>query len=518
MTSASQSAPPTANVRGRAALAAALGVGASLGTSELLAGLLDGVPSLVVSIGSALIDRLPAGAKEAAVAVFGTADKLALNLAIAAVALVIGGALGAVSVRSTRPITSGFTLAGLFAGLTTLAEPGTSLVRMPVALVVSVGVGIGVARRLVGEADGGEAPPVFGDATTGDAVDRSRRRFLGFAAAAATYAVVTAAVGRSLVQRVVEPQVALAPPVEPVTAPPPEATFDVPGLSPLVVPNDSFYRIDVNLVIPRIDADEWRLTIHGMVDRPYVLTCDEILEMPLVERYVTIACVSNEVGGDLIGNAAWTGVPLADLLDRAGVQDGATQIVGRAFDGWTAGFPTPAAFDREALLAVGMNGETLPLAHGYPARLIVPGLYGYVSATKWITEIELTRFEDFDAFWIPRGWAKEAPIKTQSRIDVPRGRVEAGEIAIAGVAWAPNIGIDRVEVRVDGGPWRDAELAASLDEDSWRQWRLAWVADPGTHEIQARATDATGHTQTERLAPPAPDGATGYHTVRVTVT
>ena len=258
-----------------------------------------------------------------------------------------------------------------------------------------------------------------------------------------------------------------------------------------------------------------------MVDQPFQLTYDELLAMPHIEADITLTCVSNEVGGGLVGNARWQGVPIRVLLDRAGVQEGATQLVGRSVDGFSAGFPTITALDlEEAMVAVAMNGEPLPAEHGFPARLVVPGLYGYVSATKWLSEIELTRWEDVDGYWIPRGWAKEGPIKTQSRIDVPRGRspIPAGETVIAGVAWAPTRGIERVEVRVDDGPWVEATLAARLDVDTWRQWFLPWVAEPGRHVLSVRATDGVGEVQTDARTPVAPDGAAGRHEISVTVT
>jgi DMSO/TMAO reductase YedYZ molybdopterin-dependent catalytic subunit len=256
-----------------------------------------------------------------------------------------------------------------------------------------------------------------------------------------------------------------------------------------------------------------------MVDRELSLSMDDLLGMDLHERYVTIACVSNTIGGDLVGNAKWTGVKLTDVLDRAGVDPAASQIVPRSVDGWTAGFPTAAAFDgREPLIVVGMNDEMLPPDHGFPARLIVPGLYGYVSATKWLEEIELTTWEAFDAYWIPRGWSKTGPIKTQSRIDTPSsgGRVEP-TFVVAGVAWSPQHGIEGVEVRVDSGSWQQAEMSVPLDDTAWVQWQAALEAGAGSHEIEVRATDGTGQPQTEQRTAPRPDGASGYHRIRVTV-
>ncbi|MGH8999325.1 MAG: molybdopterin-dependent oxidoreductase, partial [Acidimicrobiia bacterium] len=351
-----------------------------------------------------------------------------------------------------------------------------------------------------------------------------RRAFLGAAGAVTAGAVVSAAAGRALVgsrMESVRNRYALPPAAQPVTPPPPGASFSHQGLAPLIVPNDEFYRIDTRLVgAPRIDIDRWRLRITGMVEEPFSLTFEELLAMPLVEEHVTLSCVSNEVGGDLVGTAAWRGVRLDGLLERAGVQPGATQLVGRAVDGFTVGFPTEAALDgRDALVAVGMNGELLPLIHGFPARLVVPGLYGYVSATKWLSEIELTRWEGFDAYWIPRGWDKRAPVLTQSRIDtvVPRTPTAGQPAVVAGVAWAPTRGVSRVEVNIDGDGWREAELAAPLTDDTWRQWRYRWEPTAGQHVVAVRATDGRGDTQTSERTPPGPNGATGYHTIRVDV-
>jgi hypothetical protein len=272
-------------------------------------------------------------------------------------------------------------------------------------------------------------------------------------------------------------------------------------------------------VVPAINPDEWTLTIKGMVDKEIVLTYRDLQDMDLVERYVTLSCVSNEVGDNLVGNALWTGVMLKDVLDMAGVQPGADQLVGRSVDGWTAGFPTELAFDgRDAMIAIGMNREVLPADHGFPARLVVPGLYGYVSATKWITEIELTTWDAFDGYWIPRGWAKEGPIKTQSRIDRPRNRdtIDAGPYTLGGVAWAPTKQITMVEIQIDDEPWVVADLAESLSADAWRLWQAHVDLSPGKHVLRVRATDGTGETQTEVRVGPRPDGATGWHTIDIT--
>jgi DMSO/TMAO reductase YedYZ molybdopterin-dependent catalytic subunit len=310
---------------------------------------------------------------------------------------------------------------------------------------------------------------------------------------------------------------------EPDTAAEPLASavdFDLDGLSPFQTPNDTFYRIDTAVQVPNIRAEEWRLRVHGMVDNELEITWDDLVSRELEEFDITLACVSNEVGGNLIGNARWLGVRLDDVLREAGVQEGATQLVPRSIDGFEAGFPVADAMDgRDAIIAIGMNGEPLPLIHGYPARLVVPGLYGYVSATKWLVELELTTFEAFDHYWERRNWATEAPIKVQSRIDRPRGlaQIDAGEFTIAGVAWAQTRGIAMVEVQVGDGDWQEAELAEVPNDDTWRQWRLTTDLAPGLQRIRVRATDNDGTTQSEERVAPIPDGAEGWHSIQVRV-
>ena len=297
---------------------------------------------------------------------------------------------------------------------------------------------------------------------------------------------------------------------------------EVAGISSYVTPNDSFYRIDTAFGrVPQVDPGDWRLRFTGMVDNPYEITFDEIQAMDLSDYVITLSCVSNEVGGDLVGNAVWAGVPLSVLLDRAGVQAGADQVVGRSVDDWTAGFPTGVVYDgRNAILAIGMNDEFLPTSHGFPARLVVAGLYGYVSAVKWIEEINLTTWDGFDGYWVPRGWSKEGPMKTQSRIDVPGGGhgLVAGQPApIAGIAWAPTRGIERVEVNIDDEGWLPCQLGEALGDESWVQWHREWTPSSGRHRIQVRATDGDGITQRSEEVRPAPNGAEGWHTVTVNV-
>jgi DMSO/TMAO reductase YedYZ molybdopterin-dependent catalytic subunit len=338
-------------------------------------------------------------------------------------------------------------------------------------------------------------------------------------------AAASGAVGRILLDRGrlvgSTPEAEVPSAATPAATPPAGSAFDVAGITPLVMPNTEFYRIDTALLVPRPDIDSWRLRITGLVDAPFELTYDELLAMPLVEQYVTIACVSNEVGGNLVGNALWRGARLKQLLERARIRPEATQIVGRSVDGFTVGFPTAHAIadEREPLVAVAMNGEPLPANHGFPARLIVPGLFGYVSATKWLTEIELTTWEAFDAYWIPLGWSKTGPILTQSRIDTPRNgaNLSAGTVPVAGVAWAPDRGVSAVELRVDGGSWQPAETSAPISDATWVQFLYRWDAQPGDHTLEVRATDGTGEVQTDERTRPAPDGARGHHTIQVSV-
>jgi DMSO/TMAO reductase YedYZ molybdopterin-dependent catalytic subunit len=357
--------------------------------------------------------------------------------------------------------------------------------------------------------------------------DWSRRSLLRTGGAIAIASVGVGVVGRVLLERQRAPATPGDLPVAPVPATLPSgadlgtADLKAAGLTPIVVPNDSFYRIDTAFIPPTVDRSSWRLKVQGLVDREVTLTYEELTALPIVEQYVTIACVSNTVGGDLVGNAKWTGVRLRDVLDIAGVQPSADQLVGESVDGFTAGMPVEWVMDpsRTPMIAVAMNDAPLPREHGYPARLIVPGLYGYVSATKWLSALTLTRFDQFDGFWVPLGWAQKAPILTQSRIDVPRdgARVPAGHVAVAGVAWAPDRGVSGVEVRVDFGDWAAAKLSTPISKATWVQWLYDWDAPSGTHTIEVRATDGTGEVQTDERSNPAPDGARGHQTIRVNV-
>ena len=501
----------------RDGLSGAVAAGLALAVSEFVAGLVVSLPSLIESLGNWVIDNVPPGVKDFAIATFGTNDKLALIIGIAVVTVLLGVGVGIVS---RKHFWVAMIVFGVFAALASWAgsrdpsvSPGNAIIPAGLAALT----GLGALQWLY----------TFGE--TGDASEEtssSRRAFIMATGAVVGAAALSAGFGRMLLERgriiaAGRTDVVLPPPVEAVPPVPAGAEFGIDGLAPAIVPNEDFYRIDTALAIPRISLPEWRLKLTGRVDRPYEITYADLLDMPMVERTVTLSCVSNRVGGNLVGNAVWLGVPLVDILDRARPTADAEQIVGRDVDGFTVGFPLEAAFDgRDALVAVGMNGEPLPFEHGFPARLVVAGLYGYVSATKWLSEIELTGWDEFDAYWVPRGWSKEAPIKTQSRIDTPTtgGTIEAGR-AVAGVAWAPNRGISRVEVQLgEDADWVDAELSVPLSDDAWVQWKTDWTnPSPGRHRISVRATDGEGNTQTDAVRPPAPDGATGYHSVLITV-
>ena len=515
-------------------VAGAVAVAVAIAVGEIVAGLLPGAPSLVVSIGTLAIDLQPPGAKDLVVSLFGINDKLALNVLILVVAVALGGFLGLAARRRFATAVTGFTA---FAVLALYASLRMGIDSPPLSLatvVLALAAALGSLRLLVGTARGGTAgvtpgpatvvtPPSARQARTLTRMpDWDRRRFLIQSGALAVGSVVVGSVGRSLLQSThsQEPPATVLPGSALSPAPlSPAASLAVDGITPIVVPNDDFYRIDTALVVPRVDVATWSVKVSGMVDREMVLTYPQLTALPIFEQYVTIACVSNEVGGDLVGNALWRGVHLRDVLAMAGVKDGATQIVGRSVDGFTVGFPTEWAMDpsRDPMVAVGMNGEPLQVEHGFPARLIVPGLYGYVSATKWLAGIELTTLQAFDAYWVPLGWAKEAPILTQSRIDVPHSgaAVAVGSVVVAGVAWAPDRGIAKVEVRIDGDAWLPATLSAPISKSTWVQWRLGWDASAGDHTIEVRATDGRGETQTDLQSPPAPDGARGHHTIRV---
>ncbi|MCP4248800.1 MAG: molybdopterin-dependent oxidoreductase [bacterium] len=485
----------------------------------MLAGLIDRVPSTLSSIGAIVVDNTPTSLERWAIDTFGTGDKAVLIIGMVLTTLLIAALVGNWMYRSgvvvAAPIFVGFGILGLAAALnqTLISVPMTIL-----AAVLTTGTGLHALYWLVQTPGAALIDTVVGEPTDGVPVDPSRRQFMGRAAGVGTVAAASGLLGRRLLTATRTSDVDLPPAAGTLTGPAPESFFAVDGLETVVVPNDSFYRIDTALLIPRVDVERWKLKIDGLVDNPLEFTFDELAAHDLVEEYITIACVSNPVGGPYVGNAKWTGVRLAELLEEAKPTDEAEQVVGWSVDRWASGFPIETVFDgREPLVALAMNDEPLPARHGFPARLIVPGLYGYVSATKWLDRIELTTWDGFDSYWVPRGWVKEGPIQTQSRIDVPgRGdRVTAGQVVAAGVAWAPLKGIERVEVQLNDGPWAVAELTEPLSDKAWVQWKATLTVPEGDHTLRARATDGTGETQTEWEMGSLPSAATGYHTIEI---
>ncbi|MFI6217262.1 molybdopterin-dependent oxidoreductase [Nocardia brasiliensis] len=594
-----------------AALAGVLAALTVLGVGHLVAAVLDPAASPFYAMGASVVDHTPHALKDAAIRRFGSNDKLALFISMAAVMLIFAAVLGVLERKrplgtallvllgaivlgaalqrpTATPLFAVPTIVGVVAGVLALrlltraaraanaastAKPAgaeglpgsertggaTPMSDTKIAGTVHVpgedarpswwralARSVGVNRpREAASAESGSGGGVPAGAESGQeesapgretaraaqpvvegrpSEHRSRRRFLALAAGVGAVAVGAGVAGQWIGARlrdvVADRAKFVVPRAQAAAAPSPEVAPRVPGLTEFVTPNDRFYRVDTALQLPALTSDEWRLRVHGLVERPREWDFDALRRRTAVQRMITLTCVSNEVGGELAGTAVWTGYPLAELLAEVGVRPEADMLLSRSVDGFTAGTPVSAVLDgRDALLAVGMNGAPLPIAHGYPARLIVPGLYGYVSATKWVIDLELTRFDRAEAYWTERDWAAQAPIKTASRIDVPASfaTVPAGEVVVAGVAWAQHRGIDAVEVQVDDQPWQPATLAAEYSLDTWRQWTWRWRAEPGTHTLRVRATDRAGLTQTDHRAPPFPDGSTGWHSRVVTV-
>jgi DMSO/TMAO reductase YedYZ molybdopterin-dependent catalytic subunit len=506
------------NVR-RAALAGLLAGAFDIAVGELFAAALQwsgnkGTPSPVLAVGQAFVDRTPPWLKDFATSTFGTHDKTVLLLGMGVVLAVLAAGIGVLASRRRTAGLVAVSALGAVAAIAALTRPNaTALDALPA--IVGAFAGMGVLSALLDRAAEPDSPGYKG---------HDRRAFLRFGLITGALSVAggLGALWLSKGERSVQESAAavqLPAPAGGTPVVPAGADLQLKGLTPYVTSRDDFYRIDTALVLPRLTTKDWKLRIHGMVDHEVHLTYDQLLALPLIERYVTLSCVSNEVGGDLIGNALWLGYPLKNLLTQANPSSNADMVLSKSIDGFTAGSPLAAMTDgRDAMIAVAMDGQVLPQEHGFPARLVVPGLYGYVSATKWVVDLEVTRFDQAEGYWTPRGWSAMGPIKTESRIDVPGGNLRQGPTKIAGVAWAQHRGIDAVEVRVDRGPWLHAKLAAVPGIDTWRQWWTPWNATPGSHVIEARATDATGYTQTALIEPTEPNGATGYPAIRVAVT
>jgi DMSO/TMAO reductase YedYZ molybdopterin-dependent catalytic subunit len=510
-----------------AALLGLLSVAAGLATGHLVGGFLSPSASPFLAVGSSAIDRTPTWLKDFAVRSFGSYDKLVLLLGMAAVIGLAGMVAGLLSRRSRTPGLVLIVLLGAVATAAVLSRPtaGPFDVLAPlVGLVVSTGTFAALHRLGVRSAPAGAVGGEAAAAEPGGAPGVPRRTLLAGSAVVVAGAGMAAAAGQLLTDRgnAEASRQAVGRIVPTVAAPPipAGADFVADGSPSFITPNRDFYRVDVNLTVPQLSTQDWRLRIHGMVDRERTLTWSDLTSRRLVERPVTMTCVSNEVGGPYISTTAFTGVLLADILNEVGVRRGADQVFTTSVDGWTCGSPTATLTDpgRQAMLAIAMNGEPLPVEHGFPVRMVVPGLYGFVSGTKWITDLELTTFEARQAYWLERGWAQRAPIKTMSRIDSP-GPFEriSPDTAITGVAWAQTRGIEKVEVRLDHGAWQDAELSTEVNLDTWRMFRLRGRWGPGAHIVEVRATDKTGYTQTADRAAPIPDGAAGWHSVQFSV-
>ncbi|WP_433302845.1 molybdopterin-dependent oxidoreductase [Actinoplanes sp. CA-030573] len=507
----------------KGAIAGVLAAGFGVAAAELLAAVTRPAAGPLVAVGGAVVDATPAAVKELAIRELGTHDKPALLTGIAVVVALVAAAAGALGRRRRWVIPAGAGLLGLAGVAAALSRPASVPFDAVPALLAAAVAGL-VLWSLTRPSLTGASSTFSSAGPTGTpAPMRSleRRRFLRAAALVAAGAVAAEG-GATLVKRsrgdaAARSREAIRLPAAADPAPPLPAGV-APGFR---TANTAFYRVDTALTVPRIDPDAWSLRVHGMVGRELRLSLADLLRRPLIERDVTLNCVSNEVGGPYVGTARWLGVPLAPLLREAGVAAAADQLVARSVDGMTIGTPVATALDgRDTMLVVGMNGEPLPLEHGFPVRMLTPGLYGYAGACKWLTELELTRFDRFDAYWVKRGWAADGPVKTASRIDRPRpfDRLPAGRVTVAGVAWAQHRGIRAVEVSVDGGAWARAELLPVPSADTWVQWRYSWTATAGPHSISVRATDGTGAVQPAARATPFPSGATGRHTISVTVT
>lgn len=501
--------PPVS--RAFAATSGAVAALAGAAAGHVVAAATDPATSPVLAVGSTVIDLTPTPVKEWAVATFGTWDKPLLIGSVLLGALALAALAGLLARR--RFAAGAATVVGLAAvtGAAALTRPAASPLDALPAVVTAL-VGVGVLALLV--RPGGR--PRSGEGT---ATGASRRAVLG---AAALGAAALAGAGEWLARLRTGPgDVTLPAAAKPAGELPQGLERTVPGVSPLQTPTKDFYRVDTRLALPTVDVDSWRLTIDGDVEQEVSFSYAQLLAMPLVEKDITLTCVSNEVGGTYVGAARWLGVPLRTLLDRAGIDDTrADQLFSTDVDGFTISTPLEVALDgRDTLVAVGMNGAPLPVRNGFPARLVTPGLYGFVGATKWLSRLTLTTYDDAQAYWTQRDWATDAPIKIATRIDTPRplSTSDAGQVVIGGVAWAQHRGIDGVEVQIDGGPWQPAELGPDVGVDYWRQWFLRWDAKPGQHELAARATTLDGDVQTAARATPFPDGSSGIQRIVVNV-
>ena len=529
--------------RYQAALSGMVGAALALASGELVASLTNKTTSLVLAVGEFIVDVTPGDIVRTSIETLGNSQKIVLLSGITVISILFGGFLGLLSRKHSDLSYLLFILFGIFGGWTLNRDPLTSTTAALSLSATATLIGLSAFVFLNNILD----QPI--NTSLEDPKNRyaDRRQFLSWATGISVAAGAMTGTGRFLLkddtiqnirENIVLPDIeektgllksdTTTPdsPSPATTTLPDERDFftfsemnEIEGISPYITSNKDFYRIDTALRVPTIEPADWSLTLNGLVENPYELSYDEILEMDLVKKDVTLTCVSNEIGGPLVGNAVWSGVPLSEIISKSKPLPEAQQVMCHSVDGFTAGFPIENIFDgRTALLAVGMNGRPLPVIHGFPARLVVAGLYGYVSAVKWIKRIEICTWDGNDGYWIPRGWSKKAPIKISSRIDVPRERrINSGINAVAGVAWAPLSGVKTVEVSFDSGPWQECNLGVSLSGESWSQWAYKWDAKPGKYEIKVRAIDNNGVIQSSNLASPAPNGAEGYDQISVRV-
>ncbi|MEJ7635940.1 molybdopterin-dependent oxidoreductase [Aeromicrobium sp.] len=489
-----------------------LAAAAAIAAGEGLAALFSLRESPLLAVGQTVIELTPGPIAEGIIGVVGQADKPLAIASVVVAILLLGSLVGRWWLPHRLRAFLLVTALVVLTSAAVLSRPYGGVAGVFVSVAAGVVV-LGVLELLLRERRHVQA-------------DIARRSFIRTAAVIAVATVFVGAAGEVMASRrrrrqaVEQVRASLKLPSR-SAAVPAGADLGVTGQSPWLSTNRDFYRIDTALQPPLIDPEGWTLRIHGMVDRELTLTYQDLLDRGLEDAWITICCVSNPVGGDLIGNTVWGGVPIKDILAEVGIQDGADALLSTSDDGWNCGTPLEALTDgRNALLALTMNGEPLPIPHGFPVRQVVPGLYGYVSATKWVVDWEITRFADFEAYWTQRGWGERGPIKTESRIDVPGNgeTVDAGMTTVAGVAWAQQVGVEGVEIRIDGGQWQKATLGKAPNVDTWVQWTTQWDAEPGEHLIEARATNADGVPQTEEVADVLPDGATGYPRIGVKVT
>jgi DMSO/TMAO reductase YedYZ molybdopterin-dependent catalytic subunit len=505
-----------------ARLAGAVAGLAGLGIAGLVAWVVASTGSPVPAVGELIINLLPASLVNFGKETLGLADKPVLLLIIVVGVLIICAIAGELELRRRFAGAALFVVVAVL-GLIGIGAQSDVTFTAFVPTIVGLLLGYMILSTLIGKLQ--KWRPSGAATKNGEAQSAARRNFLGWTILVGAAAGVAAITGQLLTSassavNTAREKLRLPTPVKPTPGPPSGADLHIEGLTPYVTSNVDFYRIDTALQVPVIDPPSWSLRITGMVQNPIQINYAELSAKPLVEHLTTLTCVSNEVGGDLAGNALWLGYPIRELLAEAKPLAGADMVLSKSHDGWTASTPLSALTDphREAMLAIGMNGEPLPVEHGFPVRMVVPGLYGYVSATKWVTSLRVTTYATEQAYWTPLGWSARGPIKLASRIDVPRkSTVDPGPVVVAGVAWAQHTGISAVEVQVDQGPWQPAQLAETSGPDTWRQWKYEWSATPGTHTLTVRATDAKGTLQTAQVAPSMPDGATGYHSIKVKV-